>query len=107
MPFEELKHTLYPTLPWPDSLSNLLLQRELGLCFHTSSFLALKDEEYEVCIDSTLEEGYLTYGEYYLQEKARMKYWYPPHIRRFVMIIFWYSSGYIPKIFEPISAILL
>jgi aminopeptidase-like protein len=29
--------------------------------------LELKDEEYEVCIDSSLEEGYLTYGEYYLR----------------------------------------
>jgi len=29
----------------------------------TPAVLALKDEEYEVCIDSTLEEGYLTYGD--------------------------------------------
>jgi len=36
--------------------------------FEPPAVLALKDEEYEVCIDSTLEEGYLTYGEYYLRE---------------------------------------
>jgi aminopeptidase-like protein len=28
--------------------------------------LALADDNYEVCIDSTLKEGHLTYGEYYL-----------------------------------------
>jgi aminopeptidase-like protein len=31
---------------------------------------ALRDGEYEVCIDSTLEEGCLTYGEYYLQGRS-------------------------------------
>jgi aminopeptidase-like protein len=30
----------------------------------------LKEEEYEVCIDSFLEEGHLTYGEYYLKGKS-------------------------------------
>jgi aminopeptidase-like protein len=29
--------------------------------------LALKNEEYEVCIDSSLEDGHLTYGEYFVQ----------------------------------------
>jgi aminopeptidase-like protein len=29
--------------------------------------LELRDEEYEVCIDSSLEDGALTYGEYYLE----------------------------------------
>ena len=28
--------------------------------------MELKDEEYEVCIDSSLEPGFLTYGEYFL-----------------------------------------
>jgi aminopeptidase-like protein len=32
--------------------------------------LALADEKYEVCIDSTLEDGHLTYGEYYVAGRS-------------------------------------
>jgi aminopeptidase-like protein len=32
--------------------------------------LALEDSEYEVCIDSTLEDGHLTYGECYLPGRS-------------------------------------
>jgi aminopeptidase-like protein len=38
-----------------------------GFCLAKTQFDRLKDEEYEVCIDSTLEPGYLTYGEYRIQ----------------------------------------
>jgi aminopeptidase-like protein len=33
--------------------------------------LGLEEGEYEVCIDSTLEAGHLTYGEYYLGGRSR------------------------------------
>src|SRR5271167_4621013 len=32
--------------------------------------LALEDGDYEVCIDSTLEDGHLTYGECYLAGRS-------------------------------------
>ena len=35
--------------------------------------MELQDEEYEVCIDSSLEPGFLTYGEYFLPGRARTK----------------------------------
>jgi aminopeptidase-like protein len=38
-----------------------------GFCLAKAQFDRLGDEEYEVCIDSTLEPGYLTYGEYRIQ----------------------------------------
>ena len=38
-----------------------------GFCLSHNQFLELKDKEYEVCIDSSLKEGHLTYGEYYLR----------------------------------------
>ena len=38
-----------------------------GFCVNHSTYLGLKDEQYQVCIDSSLEDGYLTYGEYYLE----------------------------------------
>lgn len=37
-----------------------------GFCISHNQLLALLDGEYEVCIDSTLEEGHLTYGELYV-----------------------------------------
>jgi len=37
-----------------------------GFCLSHEQFLKLQDREYEVCIDASLENGYLTYGEYYL-----------------------------------------
>src|SRR5262249_40696072 len=38
-----------------------------GFCLPDRQLQTLPDGEYEVCIDSTLENGSLTYGEYYLQ----------------------------------------
>jgi aminopeptidase-like protein len=38
-----------------------------GFCLSHNQLLELKDEEYEVYIDSSLEEGHLTYGEYYIK----------------------------------------
>lgn len=35
-----------------------------GFCLPHRQRLQLKDEEYEVCIDSTLQDGHLTFGEY-------------------------------------------
>jgi aminopeptidase-like protein len=37
-----------------------------GFCVSAKQAATLTDAEYEVCIDSRLEEGHLTYGEYYL-----------------------------------------
>jgi len=37
-----------------------------GFCLAHRQFLDLKDEEYEICIDSGLQPGFLTYGEYFV-----------------------------------------
>jgi aminopeptidase-like protein len=37
-----------------------------GFCMSHNQLLQMQDEEYEVCIDSTLEDGSLTYGEYFI-----------------------------------------
>jgi aminopeptidase-like protein len=37
-----------------------------GFCVSAEQAMLLTDAEYEVCIDSTLEAGHLTYGEFYL-----------------------------------------
>lgn len=69
MPLSELKphlHTLpeHPEwIPWRTSF----YKEDWGFCLSHKQLLALKDEEYEVCIDASLKNGHLTYGECYLQ----------------------------------------
>lgn len=38
-----------------------------GFCLPHKQYLALPDDEYEVTIESTLENGFLTYGEYFIK----------------------------------------
>lgn len=40
-----------------------------GFCMSHKQFLGLKEGEYHVVIDSTLEDGFLTYGEYFIPGK--------------------------------------
>jgi aminopeptidase-like protein len=37
-----------------------------GFCLSQNQFLQLQDDAYDVCIDASLQDGHLTYGEYYL-----------------------------------------
>jgi aminopeptidase-like protein len=41
-------------------------QESWGFCLSHKDFLLLEDGEYEVLIDSSLESGHLSYGEYYI-----------------------------------------
>jgi aminopeptidase-like protein len=41
-------------------------KRNWGFCLSHREFLQLPEDEYEVCIDASLENGHLTYGELYL-----------------------------------------
>ena len=50
-------------IPYRTSYHN----EQWGFCLTHKTLLELHDEEYEVCIDSSLEDGSLTYGEYYLK----------------------------------------
>lgn len=38
-----------------------------GFCISYNEYLRLKEDTFEVCIDSSLENGHLTYGEYYIK----------------------------------------
>ena len=62
---EELLHHIYtqPEQPeWIPYVTSYYKER-WGFCMSERQKQALTDAEYEVCIDSTLEDGYLTYGE--------------------------------------------
>jgi aminopeptidase-like protein len=62
---EELKKHLYTLDKFPDWIPYITsyYQENWGFCMKHNDFLKLEDEEYEVFIDSTLEDGNLCYGE--------------------------------------------
>jgi len=72
MSLNELKTHLF-TLPGnPDWIPyrTSYYKEDWGFCLSHNQMLALQDGDYEVCIDSTLESGHLTYGECYLPGRS-------------------------------------
>ncbi|MEP0770804.1 DUF4910 domain-containing protein [Trichocoleus sp. ST-U1] len=72
MPFQELKEHLFTLPDTPEWIPyrTSYYKETWGFCLSHKQFLELKDEEYEVCIDSSLEPGSLTYGEYYIKGES-------------------------------------
>jgi len=68
MPVAELREHIFTLpdrhdwIPYRTSYYN----EAWGFCLSQRQLDELRDEEYEICIDSTLENGHLTYGECYL-----------------------------------------
>ncbi|NJR49477.1 MAG: DUF4910 domain-containing protein [Leptolyngbyaceae cyanobacterium CSU_1_3] len=65
---EELKPNLFTLPDRPDWVPyrTSYYKDSWGFCLTHRQLLELPDDEYEVCIDTTLEPGSLTYGECYL-----------------------------------------
>lgn len=68
----ELREHLFSLTEHPDWIPyrTSYYQENWGFCVSHQTLKSLVDEEYEVYIDSSLEQGYLTYGEYYLAGKT-------------------------------------
>lgn len=68
MRLAELKQHLYTIPDLPNTVSYLTsyYKEDWGFCMTHKDFLNLKEEEYEVVIDSTLKDGSLTYGEFFI-----------------------------------------
>lgn len=68
MPLSELKAHLFTIPEHPDWIPyrTSYYKEDWGFCLSHNQMLELEDREYEVCIDSTLESGQLTYGECFL-----------------------------------------
>jgi aminopeptidase-like protein len=62
---EELRPHLFSIPEHPDWIPyrTSYYQHDWGFCLSHNQLLSLTDANYEVCIDSTLEDGSLTYGE--------------------------------------------
>ena len=68
MPLSELKSHLFTLPERPDWIPyrTSYYKENWGFCLSHHQLLALPEGNYEVCVDSTLEEGHLTYAECYL-----------------------------------------
>jgi aminopeptidase-like protein len=66
MSLTELKKHIYTLPDQPDLIPyrTSYYAENWAFCMPHRQFAALDDEAYEVCIDSSLEDGHLTYGEY-------------------------------------------
>jgi aminopeptidase-like protein len=69
---DELKKHLHTLPDQPDLIPYLTTyyNEDWGFCISHNQFLELKEDEYHVCIDSTLENGSLTYSECILKGKT-------------------------------------
>jgi aminopeptidase-like protein len=72
MPLSELKPHLFTLSEHPDWVPyrTSYYKEDWGFCLSHNQMLALPDGDYEVCIDSTLDAGHLTYGECYLSGRS-------------------------------------
>ena len=68
MSLDALKQHLFTIPEKPDWIPyrTSYYKEDWGFCLSHNQMLALEEGNYEVCIDSTLGEGHLTYGECYL-----------------------------------------
>jgi len=72
MPLSELKPHLTTLPDHPDWIPyrTSYYKEDWGFCLSHKQMLTLEDGDYEVCIDSTLADGDLTYGECYLRGRS-------------------------------------
>jgi aminopeptidase-like protein len=68
MSLDELKPHLFTIPDRPEWIPyrTSYYKKNWGFCLSHNDFLCLADDEYEVCIDSSLESGSLTYGEFFI-----------------------------------------
>jgi aminopeptidase-like protein len=73
IPLPELQEHLFTLPDHPDWIPfrTSYFTENWGFCLSHKRYLELEDGEYEVRIDSSLTEGSLTYGEFYLEGKSR------------------------------------
>jgi aminopeptidase-like protein len=55
-------------------------EKSWGFCLAHDDLLALADADYDVCIDATLEEGHLVYGEFFLPGELEDEFLVSAHV---------------------------
>jgi aminopeptidase-like protein len=87
---DELKKHLFSMPDRPDWIPyrTSYYKEDWGFCLSNRKYESLEENEYEVFINSTLEDGHLTYGEFFI--RGELEFFFP-HIYvipRCVMITF-------------------
>src|SRR3984885_7815865 len=82
MPLGELKKHLHTLPDQPDLIPyrTSYYAENWGFCMPHRRFETLRDETYEVLIDSSLEEGFLSYGEYLHKGETEDEFLLSAHI---------------------------
>jgi aminopeptidase-like protein len=82
IPLEDLKKHLFSLPEYPDRIPyrTSYYNESWGFCLAHNDLLRLRDGEYEVCIDSRLEPGHLTYGEYLIRGQSDAEVLISTHI---------------------------
>jgi aminopeptidase-like protein len=72
LPLHEIRPHLFTIPEHPELIPyrTSYYKEDWGFCLSHNQMLSLEDGDYEVCIDSTLENGELTYGECYLAGRS-------------------------------------
>lgn len=78
----ELKQHIYTLPDQPDRIPyrTSYYAENWAFCMPHRLFEGLKDETYEIVIDSTLEDGYLTYGEHLHQGESEDEFLFSAHV---------------------------
>lgn len=82
MPFSELRKHLITLPDHPDWIPSRTsyFKETWGFCLTHNALQQLEDGEYEVYIDSSLEAGHLTYGEYYFPGEVEDEVLFSCHV---------------------------
>ena len=82
MPLRELRSHLFTLPEYPDWIPyrTSYYKENWGFCLSHNKLLGLPDGDYEVCIDSTLKDGHLVYGECYLKGESRDEVLFSCHV---------------------------
>jgi aminopeptidase-like protein len=82
MSLAELKTHIYTLPEQPDLIPyrTSYYSENWGFCMAHRQFVSLRDETYEVVIHSTLEEGFLTYGEYLHKGATEDEFLFSAHV---------------------------
>jgi aminopeptidase-like protein len=82
MSLEELKQCLYSLPDHPDWIPyrTSYYKANWGFCLTDNQLQQLSEGEYDVLVDASLEDGFLTYGEYYLQGEIDQEVLISTHI---------------------------
>jgi len=82
MSLEELRPHLFTIPDQPDVIPyrTSYYSPNWGFCLSHNQMLQLQEGRYEVCVDSTLEDGHLTYGEFFLPGESEQEVLLTAHI---------------------------